>query len=126
MSPADPNNHYVDYTVEMLYDFLNFHTLRRDVGAEFEYSNLAVGLMGHLLALKSGTDYEGLAKARILDPLGMKNSGITLTADMRRHFVKGYDLSGAVVPYWDLPSLPHDLERFVALRAIPVDREVGI
>ena len=40
----------------MLYDFLNGHELRRDVGAEFEYSNLAVGMLGHLLALKSGKE----------------------------------------------------------------------
>jgi len=105
ISPADPNNPYADYTVEMLYEFLNTHTLRRDVGAEFEYSNLAVGLMGHVLALRSGTDYETLMKARILDPLGMTKSGVTLTADMARHFVKGHDPSGAVVPNWDLPTL---------------------
>ena len=86
MSPADRSNPYADYTPQMLYDFLNGHELSRDVGAEFEYSNLAVGMLGHLLALKSGMDYEELVTERILDPLGMVNTGITPTPEMERHF----------------------------------------
>ena len=104
MSPADPSNPYADYTPQMLYDFLNGHELRRDVGAQFEYSNLAVGMLGHLLAMKSGMDYEELVTERILDPLGMVNTGITLTPEMERHFAKGHDQAGNVVPYWDLPT----------------------
>ncbi len=105
MSPADPSNPYADYTPQMLFDFLNGHELRRDVGEQFEYSNLAVGMMGYLLGLKNGTDWEALVKERILDPLGMDKSGITLTPEMERHFVRGHDESGAVVPYWDIPTL---------------------
>ena len=50
MSPANPANPYADYTVEQMYAFLSGHELRRDIGSEFEYSNLAVGLLGHVLA----------------------------------------------------------------------------
>ncbi len=105
MDPADPSNPYGDYTAEMMFDFLNSHELRRDVGSEYEYSNLAVGLLGYVLALKNGTDYEELVRNRILTPLGMANSGITLTPKMAQHFAKGHDHSGNVVPYWDLPTL---------------------
>jgi CubicO group peptidase (beta-lactamase class C family) len=105
MSPVDASNPYADYTVDMLYEFLNSYTLRRDVGAEYEYSNLAVGLLGHLLALKSGTDYEGLVKERILDPLGMDHTGITLTPEMERQFAQGHDVAGNVVSHWDMPTL---------------------
>jgi serine-type D-Ala-D-Ala carboxypeptidase/endopeptidase len=105
MNPADLTNPYADYTAEMLFDFLNGHVLRRDVGAEFEYSNLAVGMMGYLLALKNGTDYETLVKERILEPLGMDRSGITLTPEMERQFAKGHDQEGNVVPYWDVGVL---------------------
>jgi serine-type D-Ala-D-Ala carboxypeptidase/endopeptidase len=105
MNPSDLNNPYADYTPEMLFDFLNGHELRRDVGSEFEYSNLAVGMMGYLLALKNGTDYEALVKERILEPLGMEKSGITLTPEMERWFAKGHDQNGQVVPYWDIPTL---------------------
>ena len=105
MNPADPSNPYADYTPELLFEFLNGHELRRDVGSQFEYSNLAVGLMGYLLALKNGTDYEALVKERILEPLGIDKTGIALTPEMERHFAKGHDQSGSVVAYWDLPTL---------------------
>ena len=105
MSPADRSNPYADYTVQMMYDFLSGHTLRRDVGSQFEYSNLAVGLLGHVLALKAGEGYEALVAERILRPLGMENSGITITPEMERNFAKGHDQAGNVVPYWDLPTL---------------------
>ncbi len=105
MSPADISNPYADYTPEMMFAFLNDHELRRDIGSQFEYSNLAVGLMGYLLSLKNGTDYEALVKERILEPLGMDKSGITLTPEMERYFAKGHDQSGGVVAYWDLPTL---------------------
>jgi CubicO group peptidase (beta-lactamase class C family) len=104
-SPADMTNPYADYTTQMMFEFINGHELRRDVGAEFEYSNLAVGLMGHLLALKNGTDYEALVKERIIEPLGMDKTGISLTAEMERQFVKGHNEAGEVTPPWDLPTL---------------------
>ena len=56
MSPADASNPYADYTVEQLYSFLSGHELRRAVGSEFEYSNLGVGLLGHVLARVGALD----------------------------------------------------------------------
>jgi len=38
---TDPKNPYAAYTVNQLYEFLSGYTLTRDIGAEFEYSNLA-------------------------------------------------------------------------------------
>src|SRR5690606_31689949 len=50
MNPADPLNPYADYTVDQLYAFLSGYTMTRDPGAQYEYSNLAVGLLGHTLS----------------------------------------------------------------------------
>src|SRR5207244_7748295 len=57
-TPKDSLNPYADYTVQQMYAFLSSYALTRDVGAEYEYSNLGVGLLGHALALKAGTSYE--------------------------------------------------------------------
>lgn len=105
LRPADVRNPYADYSVEQLYDFLSRYELRRDIGSQFEYSNLGVGLLGHALALKAGTDYETLVKRRLLDPLGMEHTGITLTPWMTRHLVKGHDNAGRPVMNWDIPTL---------------------
>jgi D-alanyl-D-alanine-carboxypeptidase/D-alanyl-D-alanine-endopeptidase len=103
--PKDPDNPYADYTVEQLYEFLSGYTLTRDVGSEYQYSNLGVGLLGHALARRAGKSYEELLRERILEPLGMTMTAIALTPGMRGHFVSGHGLGGEVVPHWDISTL---------------------
>jgi serine-type D-Ala-D-Ala carboxypeptidase/endopeptidase len=105
LSPADSMNPYADYAVEQMYAFLSSYQLTRDIGAEYEYSNLGMGLLGHALTLKAGTGYEDLVRRRILTPLGMRATAITLTAAMRSKLAPGHDGSGRTVPNWDLPTL---------------------
>lgn len=104
MSPADPENPYADYTVEQMYTFLGRHDLRREIGSEFEYSNLAVGLLGHVLARHAGSTYEELLVARIAEPLGMSDTRIDLTSALRGRLAAGH--SGLTrVKNWDIPTL---------------------
>ncbi len=103
--PADPANPYADYTVQQMYDFLSHYQLTRDPGERFEYSNLGVGLLGHVLALATGKSYEELVRERIWNPLGMTHTAITLTPWMKAHLALGHDENGAVVENWDLPTL---------------------
>ena len=102
---TDPANPYADYTVEQLYAFLNGYTLTRDPGAQFEYSNVGVGLLGHALALRAHKSYEELVRERILAPLGMTSSAITITPSMARNFASGHNADGAIVAPWDWPTL---------------------
>ena len=62
LKPADPANPYADYDPPKLYEFLSRYKLTRDIGEKYEYSNLAVGLLGHALALKAGMSYEQLVR----------------------------------------------------------------
>lgn len=102
--PADPANPYADYRVADLYIFLHTHYLRRAPGAAYEYSNLGMGLLGHLLARRAGVPYEALLRDRITGPLGMNDTGITLTPDQRARLATGHH-DQAPVPHWDLPTL---------------------
>lgn len=104
MVPRDPSNPYADYTVEQIYAFLNSYTQTRPIGVTTEYSNLGAGLLGHILALRAGTDYETLVKKRILTPLKMNSTAITLTPSMHDHMTTGHN-QWAPVAYWDLPAL---------------------
>ena len=105
LSPADASNPYADYTVEQMYEFLSAHELRRDIGSEYEYSNLAVGLLGHVLARVGGGSYEDLVRERILEPVDMNMTAIALNDDMRTRMAKGHDQQGNVVSLWDIPTL---------------------
>ena len=104
-APRDQRNPYADYSVRQMYEFLSSYQLPRDVGAEYEYSNLGMGLLGHALALQARTSYEDLVRRRILAPLRMRETAITLTPAMRARLAPGHDAEGSVVPNWDLPTL---------------------
>ncbi len=105
LKPANLANPYADYTVQQMYDFLSGYELLRDIGSKFEYSNLGVGLLGHVLALRAGKSYEALMTERILTPLGMRDTRIALTSAMQSRLATGHDGSGVTVGNWDLPTL---------------------
>ena len=105
MSPKDSANPYADYSVEQLYQFLASYQLTRDIGSEYEYSNLGGGLLGHVLALRAGTSYEELVESRICTPLRMNSTRVTLTPEMKARLAAGHDESLKTVENWDLPTL---------------------
>ena len=103
--PADAGNPYADYTVAQLYEFLSSHELARDIGDAVEYSNLGAGLLGHALALNQETDYETLVSDRLLEPLGMSDTSITLSPSQRERLAIGHSVQLRPVANWDLPTL---------------------
>ena len=105
LSPKDATNPYADYTEKQLYDFLSGYELTRDIGAQYEYSNLAAGLLGHVLARRAGTSYEALVRRRITGPLGMKSTAITLSDAMKARLAIGHDSELARAANWDIPTL---------------------
>src|SRR5271157_1747071 len=104
-NPKDPANPYADYTVEQLYQFLSAYQLTRDIGSQFEYSNLGGGLLGQALAHRAGMDYEALVRSRITRPLAMSSTGITLSPEMKARLAMGHNDKSVAVPNWDLPAL---------------------
>lgn len=103
-SPANPNNPYADYTIEMAYEFISSIELTRDIGEKYEYSNLALGMLGHILELQYKKDYEAIMVDRIANTLGMDNTRVVFTPNMIKHLAKGHD-NGEEVENWDLPAL---------------------
>ena len=103
--PKDPTNPYADYTVRQMYDFLAGAKLARKPGEKSDYSNLGAGLLGHALALRAGKSYEELLQERLCGPLGLKETRITLTPEMRGRLVPGHGADGEPAANWDLPTL---------------------
>jgi CubicO group peptidase (beta-lactamase class C family) len=101
-APTDRSNPFADYTVEQLYAFLNGYVLTRDIGARYAYSNGGVGLLGHVLARRCGMAYEEVVRDRITGPLGMRDTAITLSPDLKKRLAHGHDEDGSPVPNWDL------------------------
>src|SRR5688572_26852104 len=103
-TPADFNNPYADYSIEQMYSFLSGYELKRPIGSAYEYSNLAVGLLGHILATHASKSYEDLMISSIASPLEMNETKITLTKKMKKNLAKGHH-QNIPVSNWDLPTL---------------------
>ncbi len=103
-TPANPNNPYADYSVEQMYAFISTYTPTRSVGSHYEYSNLAQGLLGHVLALNAGVPYETLLIRKITAPLGMEETKIVLDQNMKDRLAVGHS-NGIEVENWDIPTL---------------------
>ena len=99
-------NPLAGYSLEDLYHFLSAYMLPRDPGAEFEYSNLGAGLLGHLLACRAGTDYESLIQSRVSRPLHMADTGITLTPSMKQRMATGHSAMLAPIGFGAHQKLP--------------------
>ena len=118
------DNPYADYTPEKLYEFLASYKLTRDIGSKYEYSNLGMGLLGHVLALKARTNYEALVITRICDPLKMNSTRITLSPELKSRLATGHNAKGKPVSNWDfqtiegcgaLRSTVNDMLKFLAV-----------
>jgi D-alanyl-D-alanine-carboxypeptidase/D-alanyl-D-alanine-endopeptidase len=123
LNPKRVDQPFADYTVEELNAFLSSYQLTRDPGAKFEYSSLGAGLLGYVISLKAGSDYESLVVDRICLPLKMDSTRITLTPELKARFATGHNRFGEAVPSWDrqtqlggsaLRSTANDLLKFVS------------
>jgi serine-type D-Ala-D-Ala carboxypeptidase/endopeptidase len=123
LAPASAANPFADYGAKQLYALLNGLRLARDIGKTYDYSNLGSGLLGHLLALRGGQEYEALVDARILGPLGMTSTAMTLGPHLQGRLAHGHDRALEPVANWDwdvlagagaFRSTVNDLLRFLA------------
>ncbi len=102
---TDLRDPYKNYSVNDLYFFINNYILEREPGTRYEYSNLGMGLLGHLMTRASGMTYENLLHKYILDSLGMTQTGITLSPEMTKNLAKGYTEKGEPSGLWNMNVL---------------------
>ena len=109
MTGRDSKEQYETYTVEKMYAYLSRYTLTRDPGAEFEYSNVGMALLGHAMSLKAGTTFESLLMDRICRPLHMDSTCITPTPQLKAHLAMGHDQTGKPSPRPATSPIPSSL-----------------
>jgi D-alanyl-D-alanine-carboxypeptidase/D-alanyl-D-alanine-endopeptidase len=76
-----------------LYRFLARLAPQDDVPVVWDYSNLGYWLMGEALGSRAGMSYEALLRTRVLVPLGMKDSAVTLSPELDARLAAGHDAS---------------------------------
>lgn len=102
--PGNSLDPYADYTEAQLVQFLGRYELRRAPGAQYEYSNMGMALLGRALAERAHKPYEALLRERILRPLGMADTRIDLTTDDLRRAAGGHNDQLLPTPDWHLPA----------------------
>jgi serine-type D-Ala-D-Ala carboxypeptidase/endopeptidase len=85
------------YTTQQVYNFLSNTALSSQPGLKAEYSDIGMGLLGHILSLRAGVSFDKLVKDRILNVLdmrstgtGMNATGISVPEDIKSRFAKGH------------------------------------
>ncbi len=98
-------------TALQLYRFLASYELPRDVGAEWDYSNVGYWLLAEALATRAGMGYEALLRARVLAPLGLASTAISVSPELAARLAVGHDASLQPAPtfaelpiYADMPA----------------------
>ena len=97
----DMSNPYKNYTVSDMYDFLKEFEPAPKSTRKVDYSNLGMGLLGHILSNVEGLSYEAMVRKRIFQPLGMDDSLIEIAAGQ---LIQGHDGSSSPTSQWDLPT----------------------
>ena len=134
LQPKNPHDPYADFGPPQLYAWLGAHELRRDPGAQYEYSNLGMGLLGHALALKLGLGYEQAVQQRVLLPLGLRDTSIALTDDQRKRLAAPHDADLEPSDIWTFDALagagawrstPRDMVKWLAACLQPPPGRLG-
>jgi CubicO group peptidase (beta-lactamase class C family) len=117
--PTDKDNPFANFHVVDLYEYIGKHGVRKPANASFAYSNIGAGLLGQVLADRAHMSYADLVRTEVTEPLGLKDTVVSLSPEQRRRFLQGHnDLNdgpdgfrrashayGDPVPAWDFDAL---------------------
>jgi D-alanyl-D-alanine-carboxypeptidase/D-alanyl-D-alanine-endopeptidase len=82
---------YGGYTEDLLYRDLIATRLESPPGTEIVYSNFGTGLLGFALGRKVGGGYTKAIETRVLQPLGLKDTFVTVPASEQSRLATGSD-----------------------------------
>ena len=105
MPLGDPLDPYADYTIELMYQFLNSYQTPHEVAEKQEYSNLGAGLLGHVLALIDDKTYQAMITDRVLKPLNMTTTFIDIPQSHFNTLSDGHNEQLQPTKHWRLPVL---------------------
>ena len=100
----DEANPFLNYDKDLMYEFLNSYTLTRPMGSEEEYSNFAMGLLGHSLAEARGTSFQKQLQEVVFQRCNLNNTH-TIISTGNHNFAQPYSGDLQAVPAWDFSDV---------------------
>jgi len=134
LAPKDSSDPYADYDEVRLLRFLREFKPSVPRDSRWEYSNLGFGLLGYALGRAAGSDYAQLLGERVLGPLGMTRSVLSLPGRAISGLVDGHDAEKRRVAHWHFDVLAGagalvmpaaDLARYAEAALRPDDTPLG-
>lgn len=105
MSGKNEEEQYDTYDVAKMFAFLSGYALKDPPGTKFQYSNLGMSLLGHVLERVSKTNFESLVLDRICRPLHMNSTCVKPLPALKSRMAVGHDDKGARSPDFDLQAM---------------------
>jgi D-alanyl-D-alanine-carboxypeptidase/D-alanyl-D-alanine-endopeptidase len=106
MEGSDPSDPYAHFTFERLLEVLPAARVRWEPGSKYEYSNLAVGLLGAVLVRVAGaSSFDALLAERVTGPLGMTDTMVVLDGPRAARLAAGHDADLSPQKPWQLAAL---------------------
>jgi serine-type D-Ala-D-Ala carboxypeptidase/endopeptidase len=112
------------YTFDQFYQGLSNTTITREPGSKVEYSTFGIGLLGHILTLKSNmSSFDELLEYNILDVLGMNDTSFILSDSQKSRLAVGHfnsqelptlNMSSPITPGGALHSTVSDMLKFLS------------
>ena len=98
------HNPYQHLSEKDIFDYLATTDYTPKPG-KFRYSNFGMGLLGHVLEKVTHQSLETLMKEKILLPLNMQHTAITLSPGLQQQLAPGFKENGSATPIWTFQSL---------------------
>jgi len=135
-NPPDFTDPYLFYTEEKMFAFLNGYKLTRDIGSQYEYSNLGMGLLGVAASKIDGKPYGEVVERRILKPLKMNSTFLNTPGRKDKNSALGHSDGKPVHPWtWNdgssmqgaggLLSNAEDMMDYLLANMNPKDNSLG-
>jgi len=100
---TNQENPYGQYGENKLIGYVENKLKQKKIG-KYRYSNLAVGLLGHILGRVLNTNYEAALQQLVCQPLEL-NSTTTDRSSISQTLVQGRNKKGKEFPFWDFNVL---------------------
>ena len=86
------------YSVADLKRYVANYKLKRDIGSEWEYSNIGYWILSEALSFRAGNDFENLVRKRVIAPLNLTNTDFALSPQMKADLAVGHDAALQTAP----------------------------
>ena len=86
------------YSIGDLKRFLASYQLTRDIGSDWDYSNIGYWVLSEALAARAGKDVKDLIRSRVLARLKMTDTGFELSPKMKVNLAPGHDSALQAAP----------------------------